>query len=82
MDLKGYTYFRLKNISAIASGICFQRAIQFLISACLAGLSFITFSQWSAVTLHGVRRFFRALNVSSAPLTCLHFAEVFYTVNA
>lgn len=55
---KLYLFHRFKNIFAIASDICFQRAIQCLISACLGGLSFITASQWSTVILHGVKWYF------------------------
>lgn len=58
-----HLFHRLKNIFAIASDICFQRAIQFLISARLVGLSFITVSQWSTVILHGVKWFLSILNV-------------------
>lgn len=58
-----HLFHRLKNIFAIASGICFQRALQCRMSACLGGLSVITVSQWSTVILHGVKWYFGVLNV-------------------
>lgn len=63
-----YLFQRLKNIFAIASDICFQRAIQFPISACLAGLSFITVSQWSFVVWNGSSVFLMCFLC----ISCLH----------
>lgn len=39
-----YLFHRLKYIFAVASDICFQTAIHFLISACLVGLFYYYFS--------------------------------------
>lgn len=57
-----YLFHRLKNTFAIASDICFRTATQFMISVRLVALSFITVSQQSAVTLHGVKWFFSVPN--------------------
>ena len=57
-----YLFHRLKHAFAIASDICFQRATQLMISARLVGLPFITVSQQSAVTLHGMKWVFSVLN--------------------
>lgn len=72
-----YLFHRLNTVFAIASGICFQRAIQFLISACVVGLSFITASQWSIVTLHDTEWFFSVFSVFLY-IPCLHSLHLIF----